>query len=202
MLIMRPWKRPQQNLIFTWKLTIAKKRLNSLESLLSPFKSLAPKSHAMQTDLPWGPHGADAKEINLLTASKNLNSKVVDKEDPRTWVKYQKNSCKSCAATCCSMPIEVRWEDLVNLKLVNEDDLMQPLRKIVARLKKEKVITAHRKETGLFAMKQTREGKCRYLVGNRCSVYKNRPLVCRAFPIEMGWRHGFCPQKPIGNGLL
>ena len=95
------------------------------------------------------------------------------------------------------MPIEVRWEDLVRLNLVRDEDIVLPLRKLVARLKKEKIITAHRKESGLFAMKQTSKGVCRYLVGNRCGVYKNRPLVCRAFPIEMGWRHGYCPQKPL-----
>tara|TARA_B110001454_G_scaffold181094_1_gene174958 strand:- start:10830 stop:11117 length:288 start_codon:yes stop_codon:yes gene_type:complete len=95
------------------------------------------------------------------------------------------------------MPIEVRWEDLVNLNLVTEDDLVSPLKTTIAKLKKEKVITAYRKESGLFALKQTDEGKCRYLINNRCIVYKKRPLVCRAFPLEMGWRHGYCPQKPI-----
>ena len=119
----------------------------------------------------------------------------VDKENPDSWLKYTKNSCSSCKATCCSMPIEVRFEDLVRLNLISEDDLGTPLKKLVARLKKEKIITAYRDESGLFAMKQTAEGKCRYLVGNSCSVYKNRPLVCRAFPTQMGWRHGYCPQK-------
>ena len=95
------------------------------------------------------------------------------------------------------MPIEVRWEDLARLKLVDEDDLGKPIKSIVARLKKEKVIDAYRPESGLFAMRQTPDGKCRYLVGNRCGVYKTRPLVCRAFPNEMGWRHGYCPQKPL-----
>ena len=121
----------------------------------------------------------------------------VDKENPESWKKYTKNSCKTCSATCCTMPIEVRWEDLVTLNLIEDSELSRPLKTIVAKLKKEKVITAHRPESGLFAMRQTPEGKCRYLVGNRCSVYKSRPLVCRAFPIEMGWRHGFCPQKPL-----
>lgn len=129
----------------------------------------------------------------------------VDKENPKTWKKYTKNSCKTCAATCCTMPIEVRWEDLVNLKLINDEDLSQPIKKIVARLKKENVITAYREELGRFAMKQTADGKCRYLVGNKCSVYANRPMICRIFPIEAGWRHGFCPQKPLSqeaNGLI
>lgn len=130
-----------------------------------------------------------------LTKSAALKPLEVDKENPDSWLKYTKNSCKSCKATCCSMPIEVRFEDLVRLNLISEDDLSTPLKKLVARLKKEKIITAYREESGLFAMKQTAEGKCRYLVGNSCSVYKNRPLVCRAFPIEMGWRHGYCPQK-------
>lgn len=135
----------------------------------------------------------------MAKSLKTSNAKTleVDKENPASWKKFTQNSCKTCAATCCSMPIEVRWEDLVRLNLVNETDILQPLKKLVARLKKEKIITAHRKETGLFAMKQTSEGVCRYLVGNKCGVYKNRPLVCRAFPLEMGWRHGFCPQKPL-----
>lgn len=96
------------------------------------------------------------------------------------------------------MPIEITFEDLVRLNLVSEDALLAPLKKLVARLKKEKTITAYRQESGLFALKQTDEGTCRYLVGNKCGVYKNRPSVCRAFPLEMGWRHGFCPQDPIG----
>ena len=128
---------------------------------------------------------------------KNRAQKLeVDKENPSTWIKFTKNSCKTCAATCCTMPIEVRFEDLLNLKFVTEEDLMKPLKSLIARLKKENVITAYREETGLFAFKQTSDGKCRYLEGNKCQVYKNRPLVCRAFPITQGWRHGYCPQKP------
>lgn len=137
--------------------------------------------------------------LAMVKSSKHKNSgskpSEVDKENPDTWVKYTKNSCKSCAGTCCTMPIEVRWEDLVKLNLVNDDDLTNPLKETIARLKKEKIITAYRKETGLFALKQTADGKCRYLINNRCVVYKNRPLVCKAFPLEMGWRHGYCPQN-------
>lgn len=120
----------------------------------------------------------------------------VDKDNPASWKKYTKNSCMTCAATCCSMPIEVRWEDLIRLGFLTEEDLLKPLEKIVARLKREKVITAYREESGLFAFRQTAEGKCRYQVGNKCGIYEKRPLVCRAFPTQMGWRHGYCPQKP------
>lgn len=84
----------------------------------------------------------------------------------------------------------------MTLGFLSDDDLSLPLKKVVSRLKKEKVITAYRPESGLFAFKQTEDGKCRYLQGTRCGIYKKRPLVCRAFPIEMGWRHGYCPQKP------
>lgn len=121
----------------------------------------------------------------------------VDKENPKTWIKFTKNSCQKCIATCCTMPIEIRWEDLLRLGFVDADDLLQPLKKTVARLKKQKVITAYREESGLFAFRQTKEGKCRYLIGNRCGIYEKRPLVCRAFPLRMGWRHGYCPQKPL-----
>lgn len=137
-----------------------------------------------------------------MSPRKILNSKVkenkiheVDKENPSTWLKFTKNSCKTCIATCCTMPIEVRWEDLVRLKLITDEDLALPLKKVIARLKKEKIITAYREESSLFAMKQTNDGKCRYLIGNQCKVYKDRPLVCRAFPIETGWRHGYCPKR-------
>jgi Fe-S-cluster containining protein len=92
------------------------------------------------------------------------------------------------------MPIEIRWEDLIKLNFVTDDDLSKSLKSVVSRLKKEKVITAYRPESGLFAFKQTSQGKCRYLKENKCSIYKIRPLVCREFPIRMGWRHGFCPK--------
>ena len=70
----------------------------------------------------------------------------VDKENPTSWLKYTKNSCNKCVATCCTMPIEVRFEDLIRLNFITEDDLAVPLKKLVARLKKENVITAYREE--------------------------------------------------------
>lgn len=94
------------------------------------------------------------------------------------------------------MPIEIRWEDMVELDLVSDDDLSKPLKKVITRLTKENIITAYREESGLFALKQTRDGKCRYLIDTKCVVYSKRPLVCREFPTRMGWRHGYCPQKP------
>lgn len=127
---------------------------------------------------------------------KNKIDDLVDKENPDTWKKFTKTSCKTCAATCCTMPIEIRWEDMVELGLVSDDDLSEPLKNVTARLIKEKIITAYRNESGLFALKQTRDGKCRYLIDNKCIVYTKRPLVCREFPLRMGWRHGYCPQKP------
>lgn len=126
---------------------------------------------------------------------------LADKEDPKTWIKFTKKSCETCVATCCTMPIEIRWEDLERLGFVTEEDLLQPLKKTVARLKKEKVITAHRQETGLFAFRQTKDGTCRYLEGNKCGIYEKRPLVCRAFPLRMGWRHGYCPQNPLNPSV-
>lgn len=95
------------------------------------------------------------------------------------------------------MPIEVRWEDLIALNLISDDDLSLPLKSIVSRLKKEKVISTYHSESGLFALKMTADGKCQYLKNNKCVVYKTRPLVCREFPNRMGWRHGYCPKTPI-----
>ena len=123
----------------------------------------------------------------------------VDKENPASWKKYTEKSCLNCVGTCCTMPIEIRWEDMVRLELVDGEDLETPLQTIITRLKKQKVITAYREDSGLFALKQTADGKCRYLINNRCSFYEKRPLVCRRFPLRAGWRHGYCPQTPITN---
>lgn len=42
-----------------------------------------------------------------------------------------------------------------------------------------------------------RDGKCVYLEGNRCSIYENRPFLCRQFNCRLlSRRCGFMEENP------
>jgi Fe-S-cluster containining protein len=40
-------------------------------------------------------------------------------------------------------------------------------------------------EPYVYRLKKTQEGKCTFLKGNSCSIYRIRPLVCRFYPFEL-----------------
>ncbi len=66
-------------------------------------------------------------------------------------------SCEGCGACCRGWEIEVWWSDVVPLRLRKEDRLLGPV------------------------MRQ-RQGACIALTRDgRCSIYEDRPLVCRDF---------------------
>jgi hypothetical protein len=44
---------------------------------------------------------------------------IVDVDRPDTWTRYRAGLCESCAANCCTMPLEVQLPDLVRLGLVD-----------------------------------------------------------------------------------
>ena len=37
-----------------------------------------------------------------------------------TWAKYTADMCHSCISSCCTLPVEVRLNDLIRLELVDE----------------------------------------------------------------------------------
>ena len=45
--------------------------------------------------------------------------RIVDVDRLDTWSKYKPGLCDSCAANCCTMPLEVQLSDLVRLGLVD-----------------------------------------------------------------------------------
>lgn len=121
----------------------------------------------------------------------------VDKDDPRTWVKYKPSLCRSCKGTCCTMPVEIKIEDLVRLGVIHEDDIHESRRKLVNRLKKSGIIQSYREATGLFMITQKANGDC-YFMDERtrlCTVYEKRPNTCRNFPVTQGNRLGHCPYQ-------
>lgn len=126
---------------------------------------------------------------------------ISDKNKPHTWRAYKPSLCETCFATCCTMPLEVRYDDLITMGLIPADDAGEEVTKkkiqqIVKRLQKLGVVKSYRSGTGLFLMNSKPNGDCQFLnEKRRCSIYKNRPEVCRKFPETIGLRWGFCPYQ-------
>lgn len=121
----------------------------------------------------------------------------IDKDRPSTWRFYKEGMCQGCNAGCCTMPVEVKIEDLVRLGLVSEDEAVGSHKKIFKRLSKEGIVGSFRQGTGLFMLTQRDGGDCYFLNKQTrlCTVYETRPGVCREFP-KIGPRPGFCPCQP------
>lgn len=120
-----------------------------------------------------------------------------NKDRPSTWIKFKESLCRKCIGNCCTMPVEVKIEDLLRLGRVSQDDLHASRRKLVNRLKREGVIQSYREVSQLFMLVQRVNDDCLFLNEQTrlCTVYENRPDVCRQFPLTMGIRPGYCPAK-------
>ena len=44
---------------------------------------------------------------------------IVNVDNADTWTRYRNGLCSTCAANCCTMPVEVKLPDLVRLGLVD-----------------------------------------------------------------------------------
>jgi Fe-S-cluster containining protein len=120
-----------------------------------------------------------------------MNSVNFDKIS--TWIKFRPTLCEGCTALCCSLPLELDKNDLLRLGLVSEDEIAGSLKKVAKRLQGEKIIKNFRAATGLFTLAQKMDGTCIFLNEKKqCTVYSNRPKVCREFP-QIGPRPGYCP---------
>jgi Fe-S-cluster containining protein len=120
---------------------------------------------------------------------------LVVKDDPRTWVKFKGSLCRDCLGTCCTMPVEVKIDDLLRLEKISVDDMNLTRKKLVARLKKDGLIKSYREATQKFMLTSRPNGDCLFLneKSRLCTVYEKRPDVCRDFPTRAGNRLGFCP---------
>lgn len=117
-----------------------------------------------------------------------------DKDKPWTWQKYKNGMCDGCYGSCCTMPVEIKAEDLVRLGVATGDDFETSPKKTAKRLIKEGIVQSYREGTDLFMLVARPNGDCRYLdfKTRLCTVYEKRPGVCRSFP-DIGPRPGFCP---------
>lgn len=120
---------------------------------------------------------------------------IVDVDRPETWTRYRKGLCDSCAANCCTMPVEVRLADLVRLGVVDpfEAEHEEP-KQIAKRLGKAGVVGHFNFKNEVFTLARRANGDCRFLdaVSRRCTVYEVRPQTCRLHP-QVGPRPGHCP---------
>jgi Fe-S-cluster containining protein len=122
--------------------------------------------------------------------------KTSDKDKPYTWVKYKEGLCNQCQATCCTMPLEVKKEDIIRMELATEADFENSISRLVTRLQKEGVLQSYRANTELFMISRQANGDCVFLTKEKkCSIYDKRPETCRKFPL-IGLRPGFCPANP------
>ena len=114
-----------------------------------------------------------------------------------TWQKYRKGLCDSCNASCCTLPVEVRLDDLIRLELVDEFERGEPLRQIAKRLQREGVVERFHQKSGVFTLSRMSNDDCLFLDARsrRCTVYDRRPATCRNHP-QVGPRPGFCAYRP------
>lgn len=124
---------------------------------------------------------------------KNGSKTKVNIDDLSTWIKYRQKLCHSCMGSCCSLPVEVKVDDLIRLELMDPFELDENLKVVARRLIKEGVVEHFHSKTGTLTLARMANGDCLYLDNRsrRCTVYPKRPDTCRNHP-KIGPRPGYC----------
>lgn len=127
-----------------------------------------------------------------------IPTRAADLDRLETWVRYRNGLCGDCRATCCTMPVEVRLDDLVRLGVVDEFERGEPIRLIARRLEKARIIDHFNHKQEVFTLARRASGDCLYLHAQtrRCTVYERRPTTCRQHP-QIGPRPGHCAWQPL-----
>lgn len=128
-----------------------------------------------------------------------INSTDIDRTD--TWVRYRNGLCQHCAATCCTMPVEVRVADLIRIGVVDAFEADEDPKKLAKRLDKAGVIDHFNHRAALFTLARRANGDCLYLDRETrlCTIYDKRPDTCRNHP-RIGPRPGFCAFRDKQTG--
>ena len=124
---------------------------------------------------------------------------IVDVDNCDTWTRYKSGLCNTCAANCCTMPVEVKLADLVRLELVDpfEAEHEEP-KQIAKRLQKAGLIERFNFKNNIFTLARRANGDCSNLdaTTRRCTVYDKRPNTCRLHP-QVGPKPGYCPYGAV-----
>lgn len=134
-----------------------------------------------------------------MTDTAAVKTRLIASADPErleTWARYSSGLCGDCQATCCTMPAEVRIDDLIRLEVVDAFEREEPLRNIARRLSKEGIIEHFNQKHGIFTLTRLANGDCLYLdrKSRLCTVYAKRPDTCRNHP-RIGPRPGYCAYQ-------
>nr|WP_320116343.1 YkgJ family cysteine cluster protein [uncultured Desulfuromonas sp.] len=133
----------------------------------------------------------------MKAAEKNNLPGSADLERLSTWSRYHSGLCDNCRATCCTMPVEVKIDDLIRMEILSEFDRREPLKKLAKQLKKQGVIDHFNFKNEVFTLSRMANDDCLYLdsATRRCTIYAQRPDTCRNHP-HIGPRPGYCPFQP------
>ena len=127
---------------------------------------------------------------------------IVDVDRLDTWSRYRAGLCDTCAANCCTMPLEVQLPDLVRLGLVDafEAEHEEP-RQIAKRLQKARLIDHFNHKNVVFTMARRASGDCNFLDPKTrlCTVYDQRPETCRLHPQKKSPKPGYCAYGRRGG---
>lgn len=128
---------------------------------------------------------------------KKIPLAAADPDRLDTWVKYREGLCGECNATCCTLPVEVRIDDLIRMRLVDEFEREEPAKRIAKRLEKDGVIEHFNHKREIFTLTRMANGDCLYLDRKTrlCTIYARRPDTCRNHP-RIGPRPGYCAYRP------
>lgn len=124
-------------------------------------------------------------------------SHISDLDNTDTWLKFKKELCETCHASCCTMPTEVKLPDLVTMGLIDEFELGEPIKQIAKRLMQTRQIAQFSHAHQVFTLARRANGDCIFLDANtrRCTIYEKRPQTCRNHP-QKGPRPGYCAYRP------
>lgn len=122
---------------------------------------------------------------------------AVSIDRPETWVRYRARLCEDCMAGCCTLPVEVRIDDLVRMGVVDEFEAGEPAKAIARRLLKAGIIEHFNFKNEIFTLARLANNDCIYLdrLTRRCTIYERRPRTCRDHP-RIGPRPGYCAYHP------
>ncbi|MBB3102875.1 YkgJ family cysteine cluster protein [Azomonas macrocytogenes] len=120
-----------------------------------------------------------------------------DPDRLETWVRYRNGLCRDCQATCCTLPVEVRLDDLIRMELVDPFERGEPLKLIARRLMKAGLVEHFSHKHEQFTLTRLANGDCIYLERQTrwCRIYGQRPDTCRNHP-AIGPRPGHCAYRP------
>ncbi len=128
---------------------------------------------------------------------KNRLIAAADPERLETWARYRSGMCRTCQATCCSLPVETRVDDLIRMQLVDPFERDEPAKHIARRLMKAGIVEHFNQKHEIFTLSRRSDGDCLYLDPQTrlCRIYDKRPDTCRNHP-QIGPRPGHCAYQP------